>query len=70
MSQDGAIVVVNVSDVRIDTICITRSSIQALPLPHLSHVDVQTWSGKALTQFDASNKGQKNTEYKQFLTWL
>jgi hypothetical protein len=56
--------------IRSDAIYITTSSIQTLPLPQLRHIDVQTWSGKALTRFNVSDQGQKNTVYTQFLAWL
>lgn len=66
---DGAIVIVNVSEFRSDTIIVTATVVKTLHLPRLGARDAQVWLAK---DWRGSRKErlQKNKEYLEYLQWL
>ncbi|KAF7172189.1 hypothetical protein CNMCM5623_004429 [Aspergillus felis] len=68
-SDDGSIIIVNVSTVRSDAIVVTSTGVNSVPLPGLDEASVRAWGLQDLTT-ESGNRGMKNKTYRQFLAWL
>jgi tetratricopeptide (TPR) repeat protein len=65
----GNVVVVNVSKLRSDAIIVSPTGIRTIRLPSLSAADAEIWIGKQWHGL-RSERGARNKEYVEFLTWL
>jgi hypothetical protein len=67
-------VVVNITDIRNDTIIVTNSSIESIKLQELTITDMIEWIKEDLTVTMKSDtpqdRGKKNKRYREFLQWL
>ena len=71
MAMDGPIVVVNVTEIRSDAILVTPSGVECVQLHDMTYDQTAEWVGKDLTHYSSlSERGKKNAEYRQFLSWL
>lgn len=71
-AENDYIVIVNTSRLRSDAIVVSRrlDSVKSIPLPGLIEKEIQSWIDKDLTRTTPSTFGEKNKEYRQFLSWL
>jgi CHAT domain-containing protein len=72
-SEDGNIVVINITDLRSDAIVISSIGFSAVPLPRLDASSAKGWINKDLTMpssNDPAKDGKNNKIYRQFLSWL
>jgi hypothetical protein len=72
-SEDGNIVVINITDLRSDAIVISSIGFSAVPLPRLDASSTKGWINKDLmmpSSNDPAKDGKNNKIYCQFLSWL
>ncbi|KAJ5117770.1 hypothetical protein N7448_011402 [Penicillium atrosanguineum] len=67
-SNEGSIIVVNVTILRSDAIIVSSAGFSLVPLPQFDAVQAQGWLDKKLTS--PGERGVKNKIYLQFLAWL
>ena len=68
---EGPIVIVNISQIRSDSIIITHSGVRALHLPRLTEDATLNWMAKGLTAPKTRRDyGKNNAHYRRFLSWL
>ncbi|OQD86479.1 hypothetical protein PENSOL_c086G06413, partial [Penicillium solitum] len=63
-SNEGSIIVVNVTNLRSDAIIISASGFSLVPLPRFEAVQAQRWVDQEV------NSAGNNKSYRQFLIWL
>lgn len=73
-ASEGPLVVVNVTDVRGDTIIVTSSTVKSVRLPELTAAKAMEWGQENLTIYHQQNTpvdwGKRNQRYLKFLLWL
>jgi hypothetical protein len=69
-SNEGSIIVVNITSLRSDAIIVSASGISLVPLPRFGEVEAQSWVNQKLTSASSKERGVNNKSYRRFLTWL
>ena len=69
-AADGTIIIVNVSELRSDAIIVSPTSIRSMRLPQLSAPDAKAWLSKDWKWKRRDERGAKNKEYLEYLSWL
>ncbi|KAJ5804819.1 hypothetical protein N7474_010706 [Penicillium riverlandense] len=69
-SNEGSIIVVNVTSLRSDAIVVSSAGFSLIPLPRFSAAQAQSWVDQELTSASPCDRGVKNKSYRQFLVWL
>lgn len=69
-SNEGSVIVVNVTSLRSDAIIVSSAGIKLVPLPGFNAVQAQSWIYQDLTSASSGARGVKNKAFLQFLAWL
>lgn len=69
-ADGGAVVVVNVTNMRSDAIFMTTDAVQSLPLPGMSISEVKKWLGRDWKMSKRSERRRVNDDFSKYLAWL